>query len=79
MVSDSVSKKFGIDKSIGFGIKNRVSKKVLDSVSENFGIGKQFRIRFRSDFGYRHTLLLLICDGGGGGIKWGLWNHTAMQ
>ena len=36
--------------------KNLVSKKVSDSVSEKFGIGKKFRIRFRSDFGYRHTL-----------------------
>ena len=58
MVSDSVSKKFEILKSIGFGIeKNLVSKKVSDSVSEKFGIGKKFRIRFRSDFGYRHTLM----------------------
>ena len=41
MVSDSVSKKFGIEKSIGFGIgKNLVSKKVSDSVSEKFGIEK---------------------------------------
>ena len=54
MVSDSVSKKFGIEKSIGFGIeniryrkkyriryrKNLVSKKVSDSVSEKIGIGK---------------------------------------
>ena len=48
-VSDSVSKNSGIEKSIGIGIgKNLVSKK--------FGIGKKFRIRFRSDFGYRHTL-----------------------
>ena len=42
-VSDSVSKIFGIGK-------------VSDSVSEKFGIGKKFWIRFRSDFGYRHTL-----------------------
>ena len=41
MLSDSVSKKFGIKKSIGFGIgKNLVSKKVSDSVSEKFGIEK---------------------------------------
>ena len=39
------------------GIRNYlVSKKVSDSVSEIFGIGKKIRIRFRSDFGYRHTL-----------------------
>merc|ERR1712052_52400 len=57
-VSDSVSKNSGIEKSIGIGIgKNLVSKKVSDSVSEKFGIGKKFRIRFRSDFGYRHTLV----------------------
>ena len=56
-VSDSVSKNSGIEKSIGIGIgKNLVSKKVSDSVSKKFGIGKKFRIRFRSDFGYRHTL-----------------------
>ena len=66
----SVSKIFGIEKSIGFGFekfwyrkkyryryrKNLVSEKVSDSVSKKFGIGKKFRIRFRSDFGYRHTL-----------------------
>ena len=42
-VSDSVLKIFGIGK-------------VSDSVSAEFGIGKKFRIRFHSDFGYRHTL-----------------------
>ena len=31
-----------------------VSIKVSDS--EKFGIGNKFRTRFRSDFGYRHTL-----------------------
>ena len=36
-----------------------VSKKVLESVSKKFGIGKKFRIRFRSDFGFRHTLILI--------------------
>ena len=41
MVSDSVSKKFGIEKSIRFGTgKNLVSKKVSDSVSEIFSIEK---------------------------------------
>ena len=76
VVSDSVSKNFGIEKSIGFGIvkiwyrkkyriryrKNLVSEKVSDSVSEKFGIGKKFRILFRSDFGYRHTLHLLAFE-----------------
>merc|ERR1719507_281103 len=71
-VSVSVSKNFGIEKSIGIGFekiwyrkkyryrfrKILVSKKVSDSVSKKSGIGKKFRIRFRSDFGYRHTLLL---------------------
>ena len=52
MVSDSVSKKFGIEKSIGFGIeniwyrkkyrilyrKNLVSEKVSDSVSFRFWV-----------------------------------------
>ena len=57
MVSDSVSKKFGFEKSIGIGIeKNLVLRKVSVSVSEKFGIGKKFWIRFRLDFGYRHTL-----------------------
>ena len=65
MVSVSVLKNFGIDKSIhigfekciGIGIrKNLVSKKVSDSVSKKIGIGKKFRIRFRSDFGFLHTL-----------------------
>ena len=70
-VSDSVLEKFGIEKSIGFGIgKKLVSKKISDSVSERiwyrkvsesvlkiFGIGKKIQIRFRSDFGYRHTLV----------------------
>ena len=32
-------------------------KKVSDSVSKKIGIGKKFRILFRSDFGFRHTLL----------------------
>ena len=59
MVSDSVSEKIGIEKSIGFGIgKNLVSKKVSESVSKIFGIGKKIRILFRSDFGYCHTLTL---------------------
>ena len=57
-VSDSVSKNSGIEKSIGIGIgKKLVSKKVSDSVSKIFGIRKKFRIRFRSDFGFRNTLL----------------------
>ena len=70
IVSVLVSKNFGIDKSIGIGFdffwyrkkyryryrKNLVSKKVSDSVSKKIGIGKKFRIRFRSDFGFRHTL-----------------------
>ena len=57
-VSVLVSKKFGIEKSIGIGIgKKLVSKKVSVSVSKKIGIGKKFRIRFRSDFGFRHTLL----------------------
>ena len=57
----SVSKFFGIDKSIGtcFG-KKLVSKKVSDSVSKKFGIGKKFWIRFRSDFGFRHTLANIL-------------------
>jgi len=42
-VSVSVSKKFGIEKSIGFGIGK-------------IWYRKKFQIRFRSDFGYRHTL-----------------------
>ena len=72
MVSVSVLKKIGIDESIGIGLekfwyqkkywywfrKHLVSKKVSDSV---FGIekifsGKKFRLRFRSNFGFRHTL-----------------------
>ena len=60
-VSVLVSKKFGIEKSIGIGIgKNLVSKNVSDSVSKKIGIVKKFRIRFRSDFGFRHTLLLIF-------------------
>ena len=51
-------KNFGIEKSIGIGIgKKLVSKKVSVSVSKKIGIGKKFRTRFRSDFGFRHTLL----------------------
>jgi len=67
----SVSKLFNFFGSFGFGIekiwyqkkyriryrKKLVSKKVSDSVSDKFGIGKKFRIRFRSNFGYCHTLL----------------------
>ena len=46
-----------MEKSIGIGIeKKSVSEKVSDSVSKKIGIGKKFRIRFRSDFGFRHTL-----------------------
>ena len=37
------------------GIKN-----VADLVLEKFGIGKKFRIRFRSDFRYCHTLCGMI-------------------
>ena len=37
-------KEFGIEKSIGIGI-------------ENIWYQKKIRIRFRSDFGYRHTLI----------------------
>ena len=41
MVSDSVSKKCGIEKSTGFGIgKNWFKKKVSDLVSQKFGIEK---------------------------------------
>ena len=55
MVSDSVSKKFGIEKSIGFGIgKNLVSKKVSDSVSEIFGIEKS--IGFVMEKNYQKNL-----------------------
>ena len=58
-VSVSVLKKFGIEKSIGFGFvkcciekiiaigKKLVSKKVLDSVSKIFGIGKKLSVSFR--------------------------------
>ena len=57
-VSVLVSKKFGIEKSIGIGIgKKLVSKKVSVSVSKKIGIGKKYRYRFRSDFGFRHTLV----------------------
>ena len=59
IVSDSVSKNL-VSKSIGFGIgKNLVSKKVPESILKIFGIGKKIRIRFRSDFGYRHTLMCI--------------------
>ena len=58
-VSVLVSKKFGIEKSIGIGIgKILVSKKVSVLVSKKIGIGKKYRYRYRSDFGFRHTLLL---------------------
>ena len=58
-VSVSVSKFFGIAKSIGIGFgKKLVSEKVSDSVSKKIGIGKKFWIRFRSDFWFRHTLLV---------------------
>ena len=44
--------------SVTFKFRNfSVSKKVSDSVSEKIGIGKKFWIRFRSDFGFRHTLI----------------------
>ena len=33
-----------------------LAKKESDSVSKKIGIGKKFRIRFRSDFGFCHTL-----------------------
>ena len=56
-VSVLVSKKFGIEKSIGIGIgKILVSKKVSVLVSKKIGIGKKYRYRYRSDFGFRHTL-----------------------
>ena len=59
--TDSVSKKFGIEKSIGFGIgkiwyrkkyriryrKNLVSKKVSDSVSEKIWYQKKYWIRYQ--------------------------------
>jgi len=47
MVSVSVSKNFGIEKSIGIGFeKKMVLKKVSVSVSENFGIEKSIGIGF---------------------------------
>ena len=50
IVSDSVSEKFNIEKSIGFGIgKNLVSKKVSDSVSEKFGIEKKYWTRYQKN------------------------------
>ena len=55
IVSDSVSKKFGIEKSIEFGIgKKLVSKKVSDSVSEKFGIEKSI------GFGDSLTLMTMM-------------------
>ena len=42
-VSDSVLKKFGIEKSIGFGIEKIWYKKVADSVSKKIDI-KKYRI-----------------------------------
>ena len=60
MVSDSVSEKFGIKKSIGFGIvKIWYREKYRIQYWKNLVSEKKFRIRFRSDFGYRHTLFLL--------------------
>ena len=57
MVSDSVSKKFGIEKSIGFGIgKIWYRKKYRIRYRKNL-VSEKFRIRFRSDLGYRHTLI----------------------
>ena len=59
-VSVLVSKKFGIEKSIGIGIgKILVSKKVSVLVSKKIGIGKKYRYRYRSDFGFRHTLRMI--------------------
>ena len=52
----SVSKLLHFLDGIGYGIKIIGYKKVSESVSWKFGIRKKFRIRFRSDFGYRHTL-----------------------
>ena len=50
-------------KSIGFGIEkvsdlvsNKFGIKIWNSSSKQFGIGKMFRIRYCSDFGYLHTL-----------------------
>ena len=51
MVSELVLKTFGIKK-----VLESVSKKIVIKKSIEFGIGKKFRIRFRSDFGYCHTL-----------------------
>ena len=59
----SVSKQLGFEIFPFFGWfriryrKNLVSTKISDSVSKKFGIAKKIWIRFRSDFGYRHTLL----------------------
>ena len=50
-VSDLVSKKIGIQKSIGFGIGNNlVSKKVWDSVSEIFGIEKSLALGIEKNY-----------------------------
>ena len=57
-VSVLVSKNFCIEKSIGIGIgKELVSKKVSVSVSKKNWYRKKFRILFRSDFRFHHTLL----------------------
>ena len=57
MVSESVSENFGIEKSIGFSIENIwYRKKHRIRYRRNLVSEKKFRIRFRSDFGYRHTL-----------------------
>ena len=46
MVSKSISEKFGIEKSIRFGMEKNWYKKVSDSVSKQFGIGNSFGIGF---------------------------------
>ena len=70
IVSDSVSKQFGIERSIGFGIEKiwyrkkyqiRYRKKIGIEKSIGFGIGKiwyrrKYRIRYRKEFGIEKSI-----------------------
>ena len=55
-------KKFSIEKSFRFGIEKIRYQKSLGFGIENIWYRKKYGIRFRSDFGYHHTLIFRLAS-----------------
>ena len=64
-ISDSVSKKFGIEKSIRFGIGKIWYKKVSDSVSKKIGIEKSIRFGIIRIYSFGNGCVQLLGNLGG--------------